>query len=276
MDHMDNKRLDLSYIEMLVIDEADRMLDMGFINDVKIIVGATPKTRQTILLSATADDKLMSIMKNLLKNPVRINISQEKVDTNLIRQKIHMVNDPAYKKQVLFQLLDTENMFKAIIFSATKRNAAKLALQLQEIGYAALPMHGDLKQNARNRTLAQFCKGEVQFLVATDVAARGIDVTDISHVINYDLPRFAEDYVHRIGRTGRANKTGIAISIVLRSETNQLKKIERYLGNKISVVNTVQQGEGECHLTEESTSNSHRRRSKRRRKNRRRPNDYKL
>ncbi|MBU0743924.1 MAG: DEAD/DEAH box helicase, partial [Gammaproteobacteria bacterium] len=171
MDHMENKRLDLSHIEMLIIDEADRMLDMGFIDDIKTIVAVTPKSRQTLLLSATADDKLISIMKNLLKNPVRINISQEKVDTNLIKQKIYVVSDPGHKKQILEQLLDQENIFKAVIFSATKRNAAKLALQLKEDGYAAAPMHGDLKQSARNRTLDQFRAGKIQFLVATDVAA---------------------------------------------------------------------------------------------------------
>jgi superfamily II DNA/RNA helicase len=237
MDHMENKRLDLSRIEMLIIDEADRMLDMGFINAIKKIVRATPKSRQTLLFSATADDKLMSIMKDLLKNPVRINISQEKVDPKLIKQEIYMTNDGRHKRQLLEQLLTKENIFKAIIFSATKRNASKLALQLRDNGYAASAMHGDLKQNARNRTLAQFREGEIQFLVATDVAARGIDVTDISHVINYDLPRFHEDYVHRIGRTGRAGKTGTAISIALHSETKQLQSIERYIGKKLMRAN---------------------------------------
>jgi superfamily II DNA/RNA helicase len=233
MDHMENKRLDLSQIEMLIIDEADRMLDMGFINAIKRIVKATPRSRQTLLFSATADSRLMSIMKDLLKNPVRISVSEDKVDPKLINQKIYMTKDVQHKKQLLKQLLDGENIFKAIIFSATKRNAAKLALQLSDNGYAASPMHGDLKQNARNRTLAKFREGKIQFLVATDVAARGIDVTDISHVINYDLPRFHEDYVHRIGRTGRAGKTGIAISLALHSEMKQLQGIERYIGKKL-------------------------------------------
>ncbi|EKE01199.1 MAG: hypothetical protein ACD_21C00193G0001 [uncultured bacterium] len=237
MDHMENRRLDLSRIEMLILDEADRMLDMGFIPAIKRIVKATPKSRQTLLFSATADDKLMSVMKDLLKNPVRINISQDKVDPKLIKQEIYMSRDSRHKNQVLAQLLDQQNIFKAIIFSATKRHASKLATQLRDNGYAASPMHGDLKQNARNRTLAQFRTGEVQFLVATDVAARGIDVSDVSHVINYDLPRFHEDYVHRIGRTGRAGKTGVAISIALHSEMKQLQSIERYIGKKLPRVN---------------------------------------
>jgi len=253
MDHMENKRLDLSKIEMLVVDEADRMLDMGFINDIKTIVQATPPSRQTLLLSATADDKLISIMKNLLKNPVRINVSQDKIDATLIKQKVHVVADSNNKKQLLEHILDTENIFKAIIFSSTKRNAAKLALQLRDAGYAALPMHGDLKQSARNRTLAQFRQGEIQFLIATDVAARGIDVLDISHVINYDLPKFAEDYVHRIGRTGRAGKTGVAISMVLQSEIHQVRRIERYIATKIQQVRITRDGsEQEMESTIES------------------------
>ena len=237
MDHMKNKRLDLSRIEMLVIDEADRMLDMGFIDAIKRIVQATPKSRQTLLFSATADDRLMSIVKYLLKNPVRINISKEKVDPKLIKQKIYMTTDGRHKKQFLEQLLNKENIFKAIIFSATKRNTTKLALRLRDNGYAASAMHGDLKQSARNRTLEQFRVGKIQFLVATDVAARGIDVIDISHVINYDLPKFHEDYVHRIGRTGRAGKTGIAISLALHSEMKQLRSIEKYIGKKLLCAN---------------------------------------
>lgn len=237
IDHMKNKRLDLSHIEILILDEADRMLDMGFISSIKSIVRNIPKNRQTLLFSATANDNLMSTMSNLLKKPIKINISQDKIDSTLIKQEIYIATDNGHKKRLLTQTLNQQNIFKAIIFSATKRNATKLASQLHDNGYAAVPMHGDLKQNKRNKTLAQFRTGIIQFLVATDVAARGIDVVDISHVINYDLPRRHEDYVHRIGRTGRAGKTGTAISIVLHSEMKQLQNIERYIGKKISRAN---------------------------------------
>jgi len=237
MDHMENKRLNLSNIEMLIIDEADRMLDMGFIQDIKTIIKTMPKNRQTLLFSATADDKLMSVMKDLLKNPVRINISQQKTDTKLIKQALYVAKDSRHKNKVFGEYLDNESIFKAIIFSATKMHTEKLALQLSENGYSASAMHGDLKQSARNRTLAKFRSGDIQFLVATDVAARGIDVSDISHVINYDLPRCDEDYVHRIGRTGRAGKNGVAISFALHSESKHLQKIERYIGQKLPRAN---------------------------------------
>ena len=233
LDHMKSKRLDLSGIEILVLDEADRMLDMGFIQPIKKIVQAISRDRQTLLFSATAEDKLMSAVRNLLMHPVRINISPEKTDTKLIKQEIHLVNDTHQKKKFLENLLKDRKIDKAIIFSSTKRNAKKLATQLCFCGHNVGQMHGDLKQNARNKILAKFRSGKIKFLVATDVASRGIDVTDISHVINYDLPRFSEDYVHRIGRTGRAGKAGVAISMMLHSEKQYLRSIERYIGRKL-------------------------------------------
>ena len=236
LDHMESRRPDLSGIEMLVLDEADRMLDMGFIQPIKQITKATPRGRQTVLFSATAEDKLLSVIKNLLTKPVRINISPKKTNTNLIRQELHIMNDNNHKKKFLGKLLSDKKVEKAIIFSATKRNAKKLTAQLCFDGHKAGEIHGDLKQNARNRTLASFRRGKIKYLVATDVASRGIDVTDISHVINYDLPRFSEDYVHRIGRTGRAGKTGVAISMALHSERPYLRSIEKYIGRKIARV----------------------------------------
>lgn len=261
MDHMENKRLDLSHIEMLIVDEADRMLDMGFIDDIKTIMQTTPGNRQTLLFSATVEDKLVSTLKGLLKNPVRINVSEDKVDTTLITQKIHMVTSPKYKKALLEDIIESENIFKAIIFSSTKINAGKLADHLKDLGYSAAPIHGDLKQSARNRTLTKFRKGEVQFLVATDVAARGIDVMDITHVINYDLPRFTEDYVHRIGRTGRAGKAGVAISIADKTETHHIRKIERYIKTKIQAVRLTEKGEEVVFFVDDSDGKPQRKRT---------------
>jgi superfamily II DNA/RNA helicase len=233
LDHMDNKRLDLSGIEMLILDEADRMLDMGFIDDVKDIAKATPATRQTLLFSATVDDKLAGVIRQLLKDPKRIDFSNEKMAPPLIKQEIYLADNFQHKNRLLQHFLDNENIFKAIIFSATKINCDQLANELQNKGYEAAPLHGDLKQNVRNKTVDQLRRGKIQFLVATDVAARGIDINDVTHVINYDLPKFSEDYVHRIGRTGRAGKEGIAISLVLPLDARHLQKIERYIGQKL-------------------------------------------
>ncbi len=236
LDHMKNRKIDLSGLEMLILDEADRMLDMGFIDDVKMIAKAAPATKQTLLFSATVDDRLAGIIRQLLKDPIRISMDNDKVTTPaLIKQEIYMADNIHHKTKLLEHFLANNNIFKAIIFSATKINADRLARQIQDLGYDASALHGDLKQNVRNKTIESLRKGRIQFLVATDVAARGIDISDITHVINYDLPRFSEDYVHRIGRTGRAGKEGIAISLALPTDARHLQKIERYVGNKIKI-----------------------------------------
>lgn len=234
LDHMDNKRLDLSAVEMLVLDEADRMLDMGFIDDVREIAKATPATRQTLLFSATVDDKLSGVVKQLLKEPVRVNLSAAIMAPKLIKQTAYLADNNQHKERLLQHLIENENMFKAIIFSGTKINADYLARRLCDQDLPAAALHGDLKQNVRNKTVEQLRRGRIQFLVATDVAARGIDINDVTHVINYDLPKFSEDYVHRIGRTGRAGKTGVAISLVLPVDARHLQKIEKFIGEKIS------------------------------------------
>lgn len=236
LDHMQRNRIDLSKIELLVLDEADRMLDMGFINDVKEIAGRTPTTRQTLLFSATMDKNLLHLVKQFLKNPLTIDLSDQKKDAPQIKQSVYKVSSPQHKSRLLKHFLNDENIFKAIIFSATKINADRLAAQLRQDGYAAGALHGDLKQSARNRIVDQLRNGKIQFLVATDVAARGIDITDITHVINYDLPKFCEDYVHRIGRTGRAGKKGIAISFVMPSDGRNLQRIERYIGKRFKLI----------------------------------------
>jgi len=240
MDHWENKRVDLSAIEMLVLDEADRMLDMGFIDDVQAIAKLTPAHRQTLLFSATVDKKLSKITQQLLKNPQRIDLSQEKISAPKIKQELYKANNAHHKTRLLKHFLNDANIYKAIIFSATKINADKLANELRNEGFSAAALHGDLKQNVRNRTIEQLRHGKIQFLVATDVAARGIDIHDVTHVINYDLPKFCEDYVHRIGRTGRAGKSGVAISFVLPSDAKHLQRIERYIGERIKMVHNVE------------------------------------
>ena len=259
MDHIDQKRVDLSQIDMLVLDEADRMLDMGFIDDVQYIAKLTPSSRQTLLFSATLDNKLMNAVKHLLKNPVRIDLSQQKITSPQIKQEMYRVNNGYQKSRLLKQFLRDQNIFKAIIFSATKIGADRIADELCDDGFSAAPLHGDLRQNVRNRTLEKLRLGKIQYLVATDVAARGIDVSDITHVFNYDLPRFCEDYVHRIGRTGRAGKTGIAISFVSPTDTRHLQNIERYTGQRIQLMQYQEDetGSGRISSQEILTLNKH-------------------
>ena len=237
LDHIEQGRVDLAGIQMLVLDEADRMLDMGFIDDVKYIAKLTPSSRQTLLFSATIGKGLAEIVKSLLKHPVKIDLSNDKIAAPKITQELYRVSSMQQKNRLLKHLLHEGSIYKAIIFSATKINADKLADQLCDDGFSAAALHGDLRQNVRNRTVEQLRSGKIQFLVATDVAARGIDISDVTHVINYDLPRFCEDYVHRIGRTGRAGKTGVAISFVGPADSRHLQNIERYLGERIKVAN---------------------------------------
>ncbi len=233
LDHLRSHRLDLSKVETLIFDEADRMLDMGFIDDVKAIAKTTPKERQTLLFSATVDGKLNKVIQELMKNPVRIDLSEQALAPAKIRQELYLTDNEQHKGRLLRHFMSDKNIFKAIIFTATKINADKLARTLRDQNFSAAALHGDLKQNVRTRTLDQLRQGKIQYLVATDVAARGIDVSDITHVINYDLPKFSEDYVHRIGRTGRAGRSGIAISFALPSEGRNIRQIERYLGQSI-------------------------------------------
>lgn len=239
LDHIQSKRVDLSHIQMLVLDEADRMLDMGFIDDVQSIAKLTPADRQTLLFSATVDKNVSQVVRRLLKNPVYIDLSKEKLTAPQIKQELYKANNVQHKTKLLKHFLNDANIYKAIIFSATKLNADRLATELRDQGYAAAALHGDLRQNVRNRTIEKLRRGKIQFLVATDVAARGIDISDITHVINYDLPKFSEDYIHRIGRTGRAGKSGVAISFVLPGDFRHLQRIERYIGKRLHVIQNV-------------------------------------
>ena len=232
MDHMRAGRIDFDRLEMLVLDEADRMLDMGFIDDIKTIVAATPESRQTLLFSATWDGEVGKLARNLTKNPEVIEI--ERVDEQgKIEEQLLYCDDKNHKNRLLDHILRDANIDQCVIFTATKSMSEQLADELYEKGFAANCLHGDMPQGWRNRTLNDLRRGRTKILVATDVAARGIDVPTITHVINYDLPKQAEDYVHRIGRTGRAGRTGIAVSFADAREYMLVHKIERYLGRKL-------------------------------------------
>lgn len=233
LDHIERNRVDLANIEMFILDEADRMLDMGFIDDVYNIANRIKADRQTLLFSATIDKNLTPIIRKLLKDPSRIDLSEECISPTKIQQSVYIAKSNGHKMALFQEFLQNNNIFKAIIFSATKLNADRLANTLVAKGLKAEALHGDLRQSRRNRVIDKMRLGKIQYLVATDVAARGIDISDVSHVINFDLPRACEDYIHRIGRTGRAGRSGIAVSFVIPAETRQLQRIERYTNQKL-------------------------------------------
>ena len=234
LDHMERGRIDLSRLQMLVLDEADRMLDMGFLPDVERICEQLTAERQTLLFSATLDGDIARIAKQILKNPKTIQVAAQREKHANIEQRLHYVDDMTHKNKLLEHLLIAPEVNQVIIFTSTKRHADVLAEDLYAAGHKTAALHGDMTQGARNRTLTKLRHGDVKVLVATDVAARGIDVHGITHVINYDLPKFAEDYVHRIGRTGRAGNTGIAISFASNIDRHILRKIEQFTGNTMS------------------------------------------
>ncbi len=234
IDHIQRGRIDFSRLEMMVLDEADRMLDMGFIDDVERIASATPANRQTLLFSATLDGAIDKVASRLLKTPKRIQIAAQQARLDNIEQRLHYVDDLSHKNRLLDHLLRDMALKQAIVFTATKRDADTLADNLSSQGHEAAALHGDMSQRDRTRTLTKLRHGGLRVLVATDVAARGIDVAGITHVINFDLPKFAEDYVHRIGRTGRAGAAGIAVSFASGKDGVNLKKIERFTGQQIA------------------------------------------
>jgi superfamily II DNA/RNA helicase len=236
IDHMQRGRIDFSRLEVLVLDEADRMLDMGFIDDVERIAAATPATRQTLLFSATLDGSIAGLAQKLLKNPLRIEVSTAQARHEQIEQKLHFVDNLSHKHRLLQHILTDVDLRQAIVFTATKRDADALAEDLYAQGHKAAALHGDMNQSARNRTITKLRHGDLRVLVATDVAARGIDVNGITHVINFDLPKVAEDYVHRIGRTGRAGNTGIAVSFASMADRRHLYSIERLTGQRLEAI----------------------------------------
>ncbi|MFC4158870.1 DEAD/DEAH box helicase [Chitinimonas lacunae] len=233
LDLMARGRIDFARLEMLVLDEADRMLDLGFRDDIAEIAKKLPAERVTALFSATLDDNIAVMARTLLKEPERIEIAPPEKRNEQIVEKLHYADDIGHKSQLLERVLGEEGLGQAIIFTATKHDAASLADKLFAQGRKAAALHGDMQQRERMRTLTKLKRGEIDILVATDVAARGIDVAGITHVVNFDLPKFAEDYVHRIGRTGRAGREGIAISFAAKHEMPALKRIEKFVGRSI-------------------------------------------
>ncbi len=230
MDHMERGRIHFSRLELLILDEADRMLDMGFIGPVEDIAAATPSDRQTLMFSATFNKNVLGLAKNLLKNPVEIAIAAEQTTHENIAQKVYPVDDLSHKYQMLDHFLEDAAVTQTIIFTATKRQADTLVEVLLEKGHSADALHGDMNQRQRTRTIEKLRRSQIRILVATDVAARGIDVQSITHVINFDLPNNAEDYVHRIGRTGRAGRMGTALSMASPKDRYLIKDIEKFTG----------------------------------------------
>ncbi len=235
IDHMESGKIDFSKLEILVLDEADRMLDMGFIDDIELIISKTPESRQTMLFSATLDGMVGNMARRITKDPQTIQITGSASRHENIEQRVHFVDDLSHKNRLLDHLLRDASMDQAVVFTATKRDADTIADRLNIAGFAAAALHGDMNQGARNRTLNGLRRGQLRVLVATDVAARGIDVPGITHVFNYDLPKFPEDYVHRIGRTGRAGRNGTAVSLVNHAEGVHVKRIERFTKQSIPV-----------------------------------------
>ncbi|MDH5423456.1 MAG: DEAD/DEAH box helicase [Gammaproteobacteria bacterium] len=233
IDHMKSDRIDFSAVELLILDEADRMLDMGFLDDVKKIAAATPENRQTLLFSATLEGEIQKVAQQLLKNPEKIQVAGVKEKHDSITQYIHQADDFRHKMNLLRSALDSEELDQAIIFTATKKGADDMASRMREDGHNVAALHGDLRMSQRLRVVERMQKRNLKFLVATDVAARGLDVKGITHVINFDLPMAAEDYIHRIGRTGRGGNTGTAISLVGPNDWEVLNRIEKLTGQPV-------------------------------------------
>ncbi|MGQ5523114.1 DEAD/DEAH box helicase [Chitinimonas sp. PSY-7] len=235
LDHVQQGTLDLSKIEILVLDEADRMLDMGFIRDIKKILALLPRDRQNLLFSATFSDEIKALADSLLKSPELIEVARRNATADTIAQKVHPV-DRDKKRQLLAHLIQEHNWFQVLVFTRTKHGANRLAEQLAKDGISAMAIHGNKSQGARTRALGEFKDGSLQVLVATDIAARGIDIDQLPHVVNFELPNVPEDYVHRIGRTGRAGAEGEAVSLVCVDEKKLLADIEKLIKRELPKV----------------------------------------
>ena len=232
LDHVGQKTIHLDQVEVLVLDEADRMLDMGFINDIKRVLALLPPKRQNLLFSATFSDEIKALADKLLKNPAMIEVARRNLSAETVDQTILPV-DRGRKRELLSKLVKDGKWKQVLVFTRTKHGANKLSEQLEKDGINSVAIHGNKSQGARTKALADFKAGQVRVLVATDIAARGLDIDQLPHVVNYELPMVAEDYVHRIGRTGRAGSTGEALSLVCVDEIKLLGGIEKLLKRQI-------------------------------------------
>ena len=235
LDLMNQKIVSLRKLEIFVLDEADRMLDMGFIHDIKKILKELPKKRQSLFFSATMPDNIQQLSKQILYKPKKVEVTPESTTAETVEQKVYYTNRST-KKNLLLSLLKNPKMKQVLVFARTKHGADRLARDLSRKKINAAAIHGDKAQNHRQRSLKNFKSGELRVLVATDIAARGIDIDKLNYVVNYDIPNIPETYVHRIGRVGRAGETGIAISICEPEENAFIKDIEKLIRTKITVV----------------------------------------
>ena len=235
LDLANQKAVDLSGVEILVLDEADRMLDMGFIRDIKKILALLPKARQNLLFSATFSDEIKALADGLLNNPGFVEVARRNTASELVEQTVHMISQ-SFKRELVSHLVKHNDWQQVLIFTRTKHGANRLAEKLIKDGIEAAAIHGNKSQGARTKALAQFKDGTVRVLVATDIAARGLDIDQLPQVINFELPNVPEDYVHRIGRTGRAGSSGAAVSLVDREELSLLKDIEKLIKREIPKV----------------------------------------
>lgn len=233
MDHVRRRLVEFSRIEMLVLDEADRMLDMGFVDEVESIVKMLPKEHQTLLFSATLNKSVNHIVAKILKDPVRIEIAPMRDGNKQIKQQVYKADNLDHKQALLSELLQSQELSKVIVFVSTKRSTESLAKFLVYKGHSSAALNGDMRQSARSRVVKELHDSRLKVVVATNVAARGLDVKGVTHVINFDLPADVEEYIHRIGRTGRQDAEGIAISFVDSKDHSKLVKIEQFLGKTI-------------------------------------------
>jgi ATP-dependent RNA helicase RhlE len=234
LDHAQQRTVDLSHVEIFVLDEADRMLDMGFLPDIRRVISLLPQRRQNLLFSATFPNDIRTLANKMLTSPVSVEIGERNAAAEKIEQAAYFA-DKGQKRGLLSWLIGSGDWRQVLVFTRTKHGANRLAEQLERDGFTAAAIHGNKSQGARTRALADFKRGTVRVLVATDIAARGLDIDQLPHVVNYDLPEVAEHYVHRIGRTGRAGNEGLAVSLVAGDERPLLKQIERLLGYAVEI-----------------------------------------